>query len=194
MERIEIRGEAERKREIEKNEEEREQVRYASRDFRYGRRRCGAAWYTRRRTERIRSSVFRSWPERPNRASVARVYSRFLDTDERRGRDRAVARTHEGACTYNTLSTRPENATRDVKRRKGEARGRLAADLARVTPLSKEANREGERCTATRRALPPRAFKRTYVSASGTFRPLMRDTARVRGHFCFHSGMRGTSR
>lgn len=53
--------------------------------------------YARRRTERIRSSVFRSRSDRPNRAIVARVYSRFLDTGERRrhGRDRT-----RGACVY----------------------------------------------------------------------------------------------
>lgn len=151
----------ERERETDwKKRRKREQVRYASRDFRHGRRRRGGL---------VRAAENGAYPlERiPVAAGATQPRDRCpsLLPFSRHGRDRAYARGR----MYITLSARPGNATRDAKRR----RGSHAADLARVTPLSKEANRAGERCTVC-----------------GTFSPLMRDTIRIRDHFCFHSECR----
>jgi len=161
----------------------------------------GAAWYARRRTERIRSSVFWSRSERCDRAIVARVCSRFLDTDERRrGRDRAYTRGH--AYTQRArCSSRYATRERDPRRKARHAAGSLPTLRAllhfrrRLTAKASVAPRRG---ASYLRALS-RAFNRTCMYASGTFSLLMRDThththththkTRVRGHFCFHNGM-----
>lgn len=145
-------GKKKKKRDRLKKRRKREQVRYASRDFRYTKvrrvcTRCGE-----------RSVSARAYSGRGRNDLTARSLPEFTPVFSTRASDGV----HEGVCIHITRSPlRPGNTTRDVNvsdSNVSEARGRLAADLARVTPLSKEADRGGERCTTTRCVLSPRAF------------------------------------